>query len=387
MATYYGTTVDHIFETQTERFRKEGAEGVNAVIAYDISGDGGGRWQVTVKDLASKTEKIDGDFGDFTTKLSGDAETFVGISVGKIDGTEAFMAGKIKVDGDMSIMMTLPKMFTKYVPPKKGVTAADIVATMTQRFRPEVAKDKNLNVKIGYDLPGDGGGQWTAIVKDGAIEVIEGLADDLNVCNIVKAKDYVDLMTGKLDPMVAMGAGRLRLTGDMELAMLLPKLFQKFVVEDTEAAEELIVLKKIISVDMKYSTGPVMGRFLDGLKEKKIVANVCPKCGRKQLPPREVCAVCRCRATDLVEVGPEGSINLLELVYYASPDPLSGETRETPYGSIHILLDGCKGTETFWHLLKKEDLFETKRGDRVRPVWSDNPTGSIFDIKYFELVR
>jgi uncharacterized OB-fold protein/putative sterol carrier protein len=278
-------------------------------------------------------------------------------------------------------------MFTKYVPPKKGVTAAGIVATMKERFRPEVATEKNLNVKIGYDLPGDGGGQWTAIVKDGAVEIIEGLAEDINVCNAVKAKDYVDLMTGKLDPMVAMGAGRLRLTGDMELAMILPKLFKKFTVDTPEAVEELIVLKKIISVDMKYSTGPVMGRFLNGLKDKKIVANVCPKCGRKQLPPREVCAPCRCRATDLVEVGPEGRINLLEHVYYASPDPLTGETRETPYGSVHILLDGCKGTETFWHFLKKEDLLDCKRGDRVRPVWNDNPTGSIFDIKYFEKVR
>jgi len=137
---------------------------------------------------------------------------------------------------------------------------------------------------------------------------------------------------------------------------------------------------------VKYSTGPVIGRFLNGLKDKKIFANQCPVCGRKQLPPREVCAVCRCRVDDFVEVGPEGRINLLEICYYASPDPLTGETRETPYGTIHIILDGCKGTETFWHFLKKEDLFNTKRGDRVRPVWAEDRTGSVHDILYFEKI-
>jgi uncharacterized OB-fold protein len=98
-----------------------------------------------------------------------------------------------------------------------------------------------------------------------------------------------------------------------------------------------------------------------------------------------VCAVCRCRATEFVEVGQEGRLLMNDVAYYASPDPLTGETRETPYGSIFVLLDGCKGNETFWHLLKREDLPRARIGDRVRAVWSENRTGSIFDIKYFKL--
>jgi putative sterol carrier protein/uncharacterized OB-fold protein len=384
MAEYFGTTVDHIFETQTERFRPEGAQGMDVVVAYDISGDGGGCWKLTVKDGACQTDKLGGpDFGAFTAKMIADAETFAGITVGKIDGMEAFQTGKLKVEGDMSILMKLPMMFTKYVPPKKALTAGDIIGTMPERFRPEVIP--GLDARFCYDLGGDGGGQWTAVVKDGKCTIQEGLAADATVTNIVSAKDYVDLMTGKLDPLVAFGAGRLRLTGDMELAQKLPKLFAKFTLPEAEAQEELIVLKKVISVDMKYSTGPVMGKFLAGLREKKIIANVCPECGRKQLPPREICAVCRCRAGEFVEVGPEGKINLIEHVYYASPDPLTGETRETPYGTIHILLDGCQGKETFWHFLKDSDLGRAKKGDRVRPVWADKPEGRVRDIKYFEL--
>lgn len=384
MSEYFGVKIPDIFNTQNERFRPEGAEGVEGVIAYDISGDGGGRWMVTIKDKACKTESVTGDLSGFTVKLSTDAETFAGVTIGKIDGNEAFTSGKVKVEGDFKLLMLLPRLFVKFSPAKK-ITARDIIMTMPERFRPD--KAPGLDALLGYDLAGDGGGQWTAVVKDGKCEIEEGLRPNLTVCSIVKASDYVDLMLGKLDPMVAFGAGRLRLTGNMEVAMTLPKIFVKFEVKEVEAGSELIVLKKIISVDQKYSTGPVLGRFLKGLQDKKIYANVCPQCGRKQLPPREVCAVCRCWVYDFVEVGPEGMVILVEHTFYASPDPLTGETRETPYASIHMRLDGCKGTETFWHLLSREDLGDIKREDRVRPVWAENRTGSIFDIKYFEKIR
>jgi uncharacterized OB-fold protein/putative sterol carrier protein len=385
MSTYFGTTVEDIFNSQTARFRPEGAEGVDAVFAYDLSGAGGGQWKVTVKDKAARTEKVEGGrFGTFSVKIMTDAETFVGVTIGKVDGMEALSSGKLKLEGDMSLMGLLPKLFVKFSP-QKTITARDIIATAVERFRPENAV--GLTATIGYDFTGEGGSQWTAIIKDGKCALEEGLRENLTVNNIVSAKDYVDLMLGKLDPMVAFGAGRLRLTGDMDLAMKLPKIFAKYVPKDLEPKAELIVLKKIISVKMKYATGPVMGRFFEALIKKKILANVCPKCGRKQLPPREVCAVCRCRADKFVEVGPEGLLTRVEDTYYASPDPLTGETRETPYGSIHVLLDGCKGMETFWHLLKKEDLFDAQRGDRVRPVWNEHRVGSVDDILYFEKVR
>ena len=385
MSEYYGTTVEDIFDTQNERFREEGAEGTDAVFAYDIAGEGGGQWKVTVKDKASKTEKVEGgDFGEYSVKIATDAETFVGITLGRIDGTEAFTSGKVKLDGDMNLMGLLPRLFVKYTP-KKALTARDIITTAVDRFRTENAE--GMDITVGYDFAGEGGGQWTAEIKDGTCTLEEGLRENLTVNNIVSAKDYVDLMLGKLDPMIALGAGRLRLVGDMDVAMLLPKVFAKYVPKDTEPEQELIVLKKTISVNMHYSTGPVMGRFFEGLMEKKILANVCPACGRKQLPPREVCAICRCRVHEFVEVGPEGLLTRIEDTYYASPDPLTGETRETPYGSIHVMLDGCTGMETFWHSLKKEDLFEVERGDRVRAVWNEKRVGSVNDILYFEKVR
>jgi uncharacterized OB-fold protein len=203
----------------------------------------------------------------------------------------------------------------------------------------------------------------------------------------VSARDFVDLVLGKLDPLTAMGAGRLRLAGDMELARQVPRIFARYEPPSPAARPpELIAIRRNISLRMRYATGPVMGRFLDALKERRILANVCPRCGRKQIPPREVCAPCRCRAADFVEVGPEGILVFLDVIYYASPDPLTGQTRRTPYGDVRVLLDGCTGRDTFWHLLCPEDLGTARKGDRVRPVWAEERSGRIEDIVHFEKV-
>jgi uncharacterized OB-fold protein/putative sterol carrier protein len=385
MSSYFGTTVDEIFNTMEARFRPEAAEGMNVVIAYDVTGGGGGKWKITVSGGKVKIEKTD-DLSGASVKSTVDAETFVGVSVGKVDGMAAFTSGKLKVEGDMTLLAATPKLFTRFTPPKKGVTVQDIIGTLVERFRPKNAP-AGREIAVAYNITGDGGGQWTAVIKDGKCSVADGLRDNPTVTQTVSAKDFVDLVLGKLDPMVAFGAGRLRLAGDMEIGTLLTKIFARFAPPKTEEEQEFIVLKRNISVGMKYSTGPVMGRFFDGLKEKKILANKCAGCGRLQVPPREVCAPCRARVTEFVELGQEGIITRLEDVYYASPDPLTGETRETPYGTIHVQLDRSYGECSLWHLLKPGDLEDTKELDRVRVVWAENRTGSIHDILYFEKIR
>ncbi|MCP4687965.1 MAG: hypothetical protein GY859_07940, partial [Desulfobacterales bacterium] len=67
-------------------------------------------------------------------------------------------------------------------------------------------------------------------------------------------------------------------------------------------------------------------------------------------------------------------------------DPLTGESRETPYCSAHFLLEGCKGHETLWHELKPADIDRAERGARVRPVWNETRVGAVSDIKYFEII-
>jgi uncharacterized OB-fold protein/putative sterol carrier protein len=394
MAEYWGVKVEDIFNTMAERFRPEGAKGVDASFGYDIKGEG--KWKLTVKNDAMKLEKADNLSGCVSVMVS-DGETFVGVNTGKVDGVNAFTSGKVKVEGDLGQFGKTSKMFKKYVPGKKEMGTRDYIldmfGTLVSRFQPQNAQ--GLNATIVYDIGGKDGGVWTATIKDGTCTLKEGGTDKPTAkLEIQEAKDWVDVMLGKTDPFTLLSAGKAAIVGETALAMKLGEIFAKYkppVEVGKEPEQELLVLKKILSVGQKFSTGPVMGKFLNALKEKKILVTKCPKCGRVQLPAREVCAECRVRSDEWVEVGPKGQVRYMEYVYYASPDPLTGETRETPYGMLNILLDGCTGNSTFAHLMRRDQMdriqfgWNDKPGTRVRPVWNEKRTGSINDIKYFEI--
>jgi uncharacterized OB-fold protein/putative sterol carrier protein len=391
MGEYFGVKVEDLFETMPDRFRPEGAEGIEASFGYDISGEG--KWKLIVRDKKMKVEKTP-DLSGCGTITSTDGETFVGINLGKVDAMKAFSSGKFRVEGDFGALAKTAKMFRKYVPPRREPTTKeyilDMFGTLEKRFQP--ARAEGLNVSIGYDIGGEEGGQWTAVIQGGKCKVQEGLAANLSVKLHAQAPDWVALMLGKTDSLSLLSAGKAAIAGDGRLALKLGEIFAPYLPPGEKAAEqELVVLRKTVSVNQKFATGPVMAKFLKALKDKKILANQCPRCGRLQLPPREVCAECRVRATGWKEVGPKGHLVGIDIVYYASPDPLTGETRETPYGSAQILLDGCRGDETLWHLLRRDQIFEVKEawgdelGTRLRPVWAETRTGSVHDIRYFEI--
>jgi len=393
MAEYWGIKVEDIFNTMKDRFRPEGAKDVTASFGYEITGEG--KWMVSVDNgVLRGVEKTD-DLSGCVAVMTADGETFVGVNTGKVDATNAFMSGKVKVTGDLGAFGKTGKMFRKYVPPRKEMTTReyllDMFGTVEKRFKKDVAKGLDFTIMI--DISGDAGGVWSVVIKDQTCKVIEGKVDKPTVTLEVADKDWVDLTLGKTDAQTLLAAGRGSVRGEIAMAMKWGEIFEKY--QDPMAGaltdQELIVLKKTISVPQRFATGPVMGKFLNALKEKKILANRCPKCGRLQLPPREICAECRVRVDEFVEVGPKGQVRYMEYVMYASPDPLTGETRETPYGMANILLDGCKGNETFAHLIRRDQIDrikggrDDKPGTRVRPVWNEKRVGSIFDIHYFEI--
>jgi uncharacterized OB-fold protein/putative sterol carrier protein len=275
-----------------------------------------------------------------------------------------------------------------------GINVEDIFNSMKDRFRPEGAA--GITKTFGYNIKDIG--KWKLTIENGTMALEQ--TDDLSSCDVIMDTDgqtFVGINIGKTDGMEAFTSRKLKVKGDINTFGISSRLFQKYMTrgQEIKQEQELVTLKKVISVNQKFATGPVFGKFLKGLKEQKIFAIKCPECGRLQSPPRESCAICRVRNDEWVQIGPNGEMRMMEYCYYASPDPLSGETRETPYGAIGILLDGCKDEEVFWHLLNPDHLDKVKMGSvlngkvthgtRLRPVWSEERTGSIEDIKYFEI--
>ncbi len=385
MVEYYGATVADIFDTMPKRFKPEEAKDVDILIGYEATGEGGGMWTAHIKHgtlTVSKVEELKG----CKTSIHAHAETFLGVTLGKITAIDALTSQKLRVVGDPRLLMTLlPKVFVPFtvIPKKKTIVARDILTAMESLFRPDRAKGIAMN--IGYDLTGPEGGQWTLQIKDEQCNVREGFAEDLTVKLIMAAGVYTGMMTGTIDGASAFTSGQVKIEGDMMAAAATGKFFHKYVDPGAKEAEELICLRVTNAIEQRFASGPVMGKWFAGLREKKFLANKCPECGRTQIPPREICAICRVRVNEFVELGPAGTVTNYDIVYFASPDPLTGAGRDTPYAPIYVVLDGASESEAFAFELKQEDISRIKVGARVRPVWADKPTGSFRDVLYFEM--
>lgn len=76
-----------------------------------------------------------------------------------------------------------------------------------------------------FDITGEGGGKWFAKIENGALTSGEGETENPNCTVTVSASDWLDILSGKLDGQMAFMAGKLKIAGDMSLAMKLNSLF------------------------------------------------------------------------------------------------------------------------------------------------------------------
>jgi putative sterol carrier protein len=100
--------------------------------------------------------------------------------------------------------------------------AAEFFASMKDNIPQDKIKD--LNATYQWDLTGDGGGKWFAKFSGGEVEIGEGEAESSDITITVSAQDWMDIATGKLNGQMAFLQGKLKVKGDMTLAMKLQSL-------------------------------------------------------------------------------------------------------------------------------------------------------------------
>ena len=103
-------------------------------------------------------------------------------------------------------------------------TVKETFDQMASRFK--AANAAGVNKTIQYEIGGDGGGTWHAVIKDGACTVQPGPAAAADLTVTMAGQDWLDMVGGKLNGQMAFMSGKLKLKGDMGLAMKLGSLFQ-----------------------------------------------------------------------------------------------------------------------------------------------------------------
>ena len=105
------------------------------------------------------------------------------------------------------------------------MTIAKLMDLMPKAFLPE--KAPGVEAVIQYHLLGEQGGDWVIKIAKGACIVATGTTDDNPSLTLTaQASDYLQIISGKMNAMSAFAEGRVKLKGDLALAMKMMNFFK-----------------------------------------------------------------------------------------------------------------------------------------------------------------
>jgi putative sterol carrier protein len=102
-------TVKQLIFNHEKAFRPDMAEGVDAVIQYHLTGEEGGDYIISIKDGKCNVEE--GNAEEPNVSMTADAHDFADVLLGKANGMQYFMTGKLKLSGDLNLAMKLTSFF------------------------------------------------------------------------------------------------------------------------------------------------------------------------------------------------------------------------------------------------------------------------------------
>jgi putative sterol carrier protein len=99
----------------------------------------------------------------------------------------------------------------------------EIFSGMQASFKPAAAK--GMTAVFQFEITGEGGGSWNAIIKDGTCQVAEGKNPSPTVTLTMASDTWLGIVNKQVNPIQAFMGGKLKLTGNMMLAQKMQDLF------------------------------------------------------------------------------------------------------------------------------------------------------------------
>lgn len=105
------------------------------------------------------------------------------------------------------------------------LTVSELMERMPGALIPE--KAQGVDAVVHFKFTGAEAGDWNAAIKDGKVDVARGAPQNTpNLTLTADSTDYVKIFTGELDGMQAFMQGKIKLAGDLNLAMKLMQMFR-----------------------------------------------------------------------------------------------------------------------------------------------------------------
>lgn len=138
-------------------------------------------------------------------------------------------------------------------------------------------------------------------------------------------------------------------------------------------------------IQYAWDKGVAMGRYLEELKNGRLIGRRCVQCERVMIPPRMFCEKCYGPTHDWVYLQDTGIVNTFSLCY------VTWDVRKLKKPEIPAVveIDGASKGMGILHVLGNVDPKKVRIGMSVRAVWKSaaKREGSITDIICFEPLR
>lgn len=172
------------------------------------------------------------------------------------------------------------------------------------------------------------------------------------------------------------GRGLLLMLGIGRVGLELERVLLSGAVTETTQGTgggEVLSAPLIIEYPFKRTTGPIIGAFLTGLREKVLIGSRAED-GRAIVPPAEFDPVSGRDLTELVEVGPAGEVTTWAWVV----TPHDKHPLDRPFAWAQIRPDGAD--TAMLGAVDAGTIEAMSTGMRVEPVWAEEREGHIDDI-------
>jgi putative sterol carrier protein len=105
------TSIQEVFAAMPARFSPEKAGDLQAVFQFDLTGEGGGQYIVTIANGTCTVSE--GLAPNPTTTLTASAADYLALANGELEAMPAFMQGRLKIRGDLSAALKMQAIFLR----------------------------------------------------------------------------------------------------------------------------------------------------------------------------------------------------------------------------------------------------------------------------------
>jgi putative sterol carrier protein len=106
--------------------------------------------------------------------------------------------------------------------------ASTIKELMTETIYSSFLPDKaaGIDTVVQFKFTGSQASNWYVVIKDQKCESVEGLHPEPKMTMTVDSDYYLKISSGELDPTMAFMKGKVKVTGDMGVALGMGKYFK-----------------------------------------------------------------------------------------------------------------------------------------------------------------